>query len=92
MTIRDLRDIFKSDTKFYLITYVYTDDGEYDKTERFEIKNILYGSSAFADISIRFSDIKAAGENEVEIDTDLPLEIFRAWKKYSDNFYEKYGE
>ena len=92
MTIRELRDIFKSDTKFYLIAYVYTDDGEYDKTERFEIKTILYGSNAFADTSIGFSDIKAAGKNEVEIHTDMPLEIFRAWKKYSDDFYEKYGE
>ena len=92
MTIRELRDIFKSDTKFYLIAYVYTDDGEYDKTERFEIKNILYGNSSIADMTLNFSAVKATGENEIEVHTDLPLEIFRAWKKYSDDFYEKYGE
>ena len=34
--------------------------------------------------------VKATGENEIEVHTDLPLEIFRAWKKYSDDFYEKY--
>lgn len=90
MTIRDLRDIFKSDTKIYLIAIIYEDDHE--SVERFEIKNILYGNSSIADMTLNFSAVKATGENEIEVHTDLPLEIFRAWKKYSDDFYEKYGE
>ena len=91
MTIKELRDIFKNDTKIFLVANVYSDDEELEKTERFEIKNILYGNSSIAEMPLSFSAVRAAGENEIEVHTDLPLEIFRAWKKYSDDFYEKYG-
>ena len=90
MTIKELRDIFKNGTKIFLVANVYSDDEV--KTERFEIKNILYGNSSIAEMPLSFSTVRAAGENEIEVHTDLPMEIFRAWKKYSDDFYEKYGD
>ena len=90
MTIRELRDIFTSDTKIFLVAY--PDEDDLDITERFEIKNILYGNNSFADISICFNDVRAIGSNQIEVTTDMPIEIFRAWKKYSNDFYEKYGE
>lgn len=82
MTITEIRNLFPSETEFYL--EIFDEDGmmgqgHYDVLK---INNILFGTSAFAETKV--NRIRANGKNKVIIESDMPMLIFNAWKKYAD--------
>lgn len=81
MRIIDLRELFEINTKFYL-------QNPDDNTDDFEIKNILFGTQAFADMELVITSIKAIAKNKIIISIfDMPTEVYQAWKKYNERGY-----
>lgn len=81
MRIIDLRELFEINTKFYL-------QNPDDNTDDFEIKNILFGTRAFANMELVISSIKAIAKNKIIISIfDMPTEVYQAWKKYNERGY-----
>lgn len=58
-----------------------------EKTERFKVKNLLFASTGFGDINVENCEIRVTGTNEITVNVDMPITVFRAWKKYQDDFY-----
>lgn len=78
MRIIDLKGLFEINTKFYL-------QNPDDNTDDFEIKNILFGTRAFADMELVITSIKAIAKNKIIISIfDMPTEVYQAWKKYNE--------
>ena len=75
MTLRDLRETFAPNTRFFL--YTYGDEGS--ESEAFEITNILWGTNSF--ISMEANYVQCRMRNNVFIYSDMPLEVLRAWQK-----------
>lgn len=81
MRIIDLKELFEINTKFYL-------QNPDDNTDDFEIKNILFGTRAFANMELVISSIKAIAKNKIIISIfDMPTEVYQAWKKYNERGY-----
>lgn len=88
MRIIDLKGLFEINTKFYL-------QNPNDNTDNFEIKNILFGTRAFADIGLVITSIRAIAKNKIVIRIfDMPTEVYQAWKKCNEYYQalEKYQE
>lgn len=82
MTIKDLKNLFTSDTE---ITIVSQDD---DSIVSVPLTHLLLGCPTFAEMPLMIQSTQAVGENEVIAEVDMPVEILRAWKKYSDDYYK----
>ena len=82
MTIKELRDMFTSETEIYLVN---------EKSEEIKINNMLMGISEFADINIVIRTLSAIRKNVVTIKTYMPDIVFNAWEKYAEK-YEKEEE
>lgn len=83
-TLGEIRFLFNAKTDIYLITDVWSEDGEtIIGTERIKSNNLLWGTLGFSEIPVLFNDIYAIGKNKVEIKIDIPTEIFRAWAEYA---------
>lgn len=76
MTLRDLRNTFAPDTRFFIWTYA---DEENAVQEVFEITNVLWGTNSF--ISMEANYVQCKAKNEVYIYTDMPIGVFHAWKQ-----------
>lgn len=76
MTIYQLRNLFNRDTEIWLARETTGD--------RFLITNILFGTSSFAQLVINSDHVKADGVNKITVFTDMPKEVFEAWKKHSE--------
>lgn len=83
MTIKDLKNLFTSDTE---ITIVSQDE---DSMMSVSLTHLLLGCPTFAEMPLVIQSVQAIGENEVVADVDMPVEVLRAWKKYSDDYYKK---
>ena len=75
MTLKDLRKVFDRNTRFYL---------NMGYAERFIITDILWGCEAFTSMQVR--EITAEETNCVFVYTDMPYEIWRAWKDYAAEY------
>lgn len=81
MTIKELKSLFTNDTE---ISVMSQDD---DSMVSVSLTHLLLGCPTFAEMPLTIQSVQAIGENEVVADVDMPLEVLRAWKKYSDDFY-----
>lgn len=84
MNLGDIRNIFSSETRLILSIDVWAaDEMSIIGTDSIDITedNYLWGTTGFAEIPVQF--IRAIGTDEVEIKTDIPIGIFRAWKDYT---------
>lgn len=74
MTIRELRNAFTKDTKFYFCETI----------KKFEINNYLFGTNAFASMEISYIEV----ENDVVnvYITDMPYIVFLAWERDAYGF------
>ena len=85
MTISGLRELFEYKADIYVAAYTNKNCTE---IERFKVENLLFGTSGFASIDVKFR-IKATGENEITVFPDMPITVFRAWKEYQDKAYSE---
>lgn len=85
MTIAELREVFGYEAEIYVAIYTNEDC---TKIERFKVENLLYGTSGFASIDVK-RRIKVTGENEITVFPDMPITVFRAWKKHQEKHYNE---
>lgn len=78
MTLRDLRNVFENGTLFLL----YCAE---DEDECLEINNILWGTEAFAGMSVPADSIYV-GKYTINIKTDMPIAVLNEWKKYARQY------
>ena len=83
MTIRELRDVFTSDTEIYVVNSM--------TPERIKINNLLMGTE-FADIQINIRSIESRDKDMIVISTYMPPKVFEAWSEYSKLNEENSGE
>lgn len=76
MTIYKLRNLFNSNTEIWLARETTGD--------RFLITNIMFGTDSFSQLIINSNRVKADGVNKITVFTDMPKEVFEAWKKHSE--------
>ena len=82
MTILELRNLFDSETKIYVRGY---DEG----APAILVTNLLFGTQGFSHIEIIGRNIKSIKKNTIEVTIDMPMPVLKAWKKYSDDYYNK---
>ena len=73
MTLRDLRNVFGNDTQFVLWI------ADADENELW-MNNYLWGTNAIAGMEVQPYSVFTE-DGVIYIKTDMPLEVFRAWKK-----------
>lgn len=78
MTLRDLSNVFENGTLFFM--YSAEDEDEY-----LEITNILWGTEAFAGMSVE-TDSVCTGKYSINIKTDMPIAVLNEWKKYAGQY------
>lgn len=71
MTLLELKNVIKSGTDFYLKS----------ENRKFKIANILWGCEAFSSIQVGFKSV-SFGNGCVFVETDMPENVFNAWKDY----------
>lgn len=82
MTIAEIRNLFSEDTEFYLEMFDDDDMMGQGAYHFFKINNVLFGTSAFADM--RVNRIRATGKSKIIIESDMPTVVFNAWEKWAD--------
>lgn len=82
MTIKELKQFFTNDTE---ISIMSQDD---DSMVSVSLTHLLLGCPAFVETPLMIQSVQAVGENEVVAEVDMPVDILRAWKKYSDDYYK----
>lgn len=78
MTIIDIRNAFRADTKIYICSY---DNPE----NRLKMNNRLYGNAALSQQVILPKSISVIDNNSILIQLDMPESVLNAWKSYSEN-------
>lgn len=78
MTLLELRNLFADDTRFLLCV-----EDNLGVSQYLPITNILWGTSAFATMEVS-RKITASGDT-VTIPSDMPYEVFMAWKEYAES-------
>lgn len=81
MTITEIRSLFPSETEFRLEIIDYDEWEEHGNPISFRINNLLFGTDAFAGMKVNHM---RAENNRIIIESDMPMLIFNAWKKYAD--------
>lgn len=84
-TLGELRFLFNAETVVYLIPGEWSGDEVITKADRIKISdnNLLWGTTGFSEIPVYFNHVYATGKNKVEIEVNMPIEIFRAWAEYA---------
>lgn len=82
MTIKQLKSLFTNDTE---ITIVSQDE---DNMVSVFLTRLLLECPTFAEMPLMLHSVQAVRENEIVADVDMPAEVLRAWKKYSDDYYK----
>lgn len=82
MTIKELTSLFTIETE---ITIVSSDN---DNMVSVCLTHLLLGYPAFTEMPLMIQSVQAVGKNMVVAEIDMPVEILRAWKKYSDDYYK----
>lgn len=80
MTIRNIRELFTAETTIILVCTYF--EGDELRQETLCANNTFFGVSAFADMAVQFSSMTASDCDTVEIETDMPIEVFRSMKEY----------
>ena len=83
MTIKELRMMFTEETKIEIMA------SDEDNIVSVGLTHLLLGAASFAEIPIVIRNVQAVGENQIVAEIDIPVDILRAWKKYSDDYYNK---
>lgn len=78
MTIKQLRELFISDTEIIIMS---TDE---ENLVSVTLNNLLLGNTSFAEIPILIKHVQAVKENQIVVEIDMPVEVLRAWKRYSE--------
>lgn len=77
MTIKDLRNIFVTGTRIDICTI------EHDDLVSLTLNNLLMGTESFASVPIQLHNVQAVAENHIVVTVDIPAQVLRAWKTYS---------
>lgn len=83
MTIKELRMMFAEETKIEIMA------SDEDNIVSVGLTHLLLGATSFAENPIAIRNVQAVGENQIVAEIDMPVDILRAWKKYSDDYYKK---
>ncbi len=83
MTIKELKMMFTEETKIEIMAF------DEDNSISVGLTRLLLGVTSFAEIPIAIRNVQAVGENQIVTEIDMPVDILRAWKKYSDDYYNK---
>lgn len=83
MTIKELRMMFIEETKIEIMAF------DEDNSVSVGLTRLLLGVTSFAEIPIAIRNVRAVGENQIVAEIDMPVDILRAWKKHSDDYYKK---
>lgn len=86
MTIRNIRELFTAETTIILVCTYF--EGDELRQETLYTNNTFFGISAFADMAVQFRSITASDCDTIEIETDMPIEVFRSMKEYISMYSE----
>ena len=87
VTLNDIRNLFSPTTRFRLVC-VWYDNMDNKRTDRIYLDNMFWGISAFANTEILHQSISVLGEDCIEIETDMPIEVFKAMREYLEKYQE----
>ena len=88
VTLNDIRNLFSPTTRFRLVC-VWYDNMDNKRKERVYLDNLFWGTSAFASMEILKQSITVLNDDCVEIETDMPIEVFKAMKEYLEKYQEE---
>lgn len=85
ITLNDIRNLFSPTTCFYLVC-VWYDNMDNKRRKRIYLDNTFWGVTAFASMEILQQSITVIDEDSVEIETDMPVEVFSAMQEYLEKW------
>jgi len=85
VTLNDIRNLFSPTTNFKLVC-VWYDGMDNKRVKRIYLDNMFWGISAFASMEILNHSITVTDEDYVEIETDMPVEVFDAMVNYLEKY------
>lgn len=85
ITLDDIRSLFSPTTRIRLSCLWY-DEAGLKHRDRIYLDNLFFGISAFASMEVLHQSIHVIGENCIEIETDMPIKVFKAMKEYIENY------
>jgi hypothetical protein len=88
VTLNDIRNLFAPTTRFRLVC-VWYDNMDNKRKERVYLDNLFWGISSFASMEILNQSITVLNDDCVEIETDMPVEVFKAMKEYLEKYQEE---
>jgi hypothetical protein len=88
VTLNDIRNLFASTTRFRLVC-VWYDNMDNKRKERVYLDNLFWGTASFASMEILNQSITVLNDDCVEIETDMPVELFKAMKEYLEKYQEE---
>lgn len=87
VTLNDVRNLFSPTTRFRLVCVWYDNMGN-KRMDCIYLDNMFWGISAFANTEILHQSISVIDEDWIEIETDMPIEVFKAMRDYLEKYRE----
>lgn len=88
VTLNDIRNLFSPNTRIRLVCVWYNDVG-LRCADRIYLDNLFFGISAFSSMEILSRSIRAINDDCIEIETDMPIEVFKTMKEYLEKYQEE---